>query len=65
MEKLRIPGFPVAVRKEDVFIKYINMLMYDMGSKQLMMQPIPFEVGMIQFEIVRKKSGFNAIYPFF
>jgi hypothetical protein len=29
------------------------------------MQPIPFEVGMLQFEIVRKKSGFTMLHPEF
>ena len=41
------------------------MLMYDVGAKQLLMQPIPFEVGMLQFEIIRKKGGFNILHPSF
>ena len=41
------------------------MLMYDVGSRNLLMQPIPIEVGMLQFEIVRKKSGFSMLHPEF
>uniref|UniRef100_S4REX9 Tubby C-terminal domain-containing protein n=1 Tax=Petromyzon marinus TaxID=7757 RepID=S4REX9_PETMA len=33
--------------------------------KSIMMQPIPFEVGMLQFEIQRKKSGFSVLHPSF
>ncbi|CDW83825.1 tubby-like protein [Stylonychia lemnae] len=62
---LRIPGFPLALRNHDSYIQYINMLMYDVGGKSIMMQPIPFEVGMLQFEIQRKKSGFSILHPSF
>jgi len=55
LEYLRIPSFPLAVRKEDRYNQFLNMLMYDVGSKDLLMRPIPFDVGMLQFEIVRKK----------
>jgi hypothetical protein len=65
LDHLRIPSFPVTVRKEDAFNQYLNMLMYDVGSKNLLMQPIPPEVGMLQFEIVRKKSGFTIMHPEF
>ena len=65
LEHLRIPSFPVSHRKEDVFNRYLNMLMYDVGSKNLLMQPIPLEVGMLQFEIVRKKGGFTMLHPEF
>ena len=64
-EFLRIPGFPLAIKKEDCYIQYINMLMYDVGAKNLLMQPIPFEIGMLQFEIIRKKGGFNVLHPQF
>lgn len=37
LDHLRIPSFPVSVRKEEVFNQYLNMLMYDVGSKQLLM----------------------------
>ena len=63
VEYLRIPSFPLAVRKEEAFIQYVNMLMYDVGAKSLLMKPIPFEVGMLQFEMVRKKGGFNILHP--
>lgn len=39
--------------------------MYDVGAKNILMQPIPFEVGLLQFEIQRKKSGFNILHPNF
>ena len=53
------------MRKEEYFNQYLNLLMYDVGSRSLLMQPIPFEVGMLQFEIVRKKSGFTMLHPEF
>jgi len=60
-----MPSFPIAHRKEDIYINYINMLTYDVGAKQLLMAPIPFEVGMLQFEIIRKKGGFSILHPSF
>jgi hypothetical protein len=51
------------VRKEEAFIQYVNLLMYDVGAKNLLMSPIPFEVGMLQFELLRKKGGFNILHP--
>ena len=39
--------------------------MYDVGAKNILMQPIPFEVGMLQFEIQRKKSGLSILHPSF
>ena len=65
LEYLRIPSFPVSQRKEDFFTQYLNLVMYDFGARSLLMQPIPFEVGMLQFEIVRKKSGFSMLHPEF
>lgn len=41
------------------------MLMYDVGAKNLLYQPIPFEVGMLQFELSRKKGGFKVLHPEF
>ena len=41
------------------------MLLYDVGSKQLLLQPIPFDCGMLHFEIIRKKGGFNVLHPSF
>jgi hypothetical protein len=29
------------------------------------MQPIPFEVGVLQFEVIRKKTGLNVMHPIF
>ena len=60
---LRNPSFPVAVRHEEYFNTYINKLMFDNNSRDIMMQPIPFEVGMLQFEIRRDRSGFKKLFP--
>jgi|LauGreDrversion4_2_1035121.scaffolds.fasta_scaffold192579_3 hypothetical protein len=47
LERLRIPSFPVASRKDDAFNRFLGQLMYDVGAKNLLMQPIPLEVGML------------------
>ena len=47
VEYLRIPSFPLSIRKEEFYNQYLNMLMYDVGAKNLLTQPIPFEVGML------------------
>ena len=65
MEQLRIPSFPMAHRRDDLFNQYLNLVMYDVGARQLLMQPIPLEVGMLQFEIIRKKTGFTMLHPEF
>lgn len=64
-ERLRIPNFPVSVRKDEAFHRFLNGLMYDVGSRSLLMQPIPPEVGMLQFEIVRKQGVFTKLHPEF
>ena len=43
----------------------MTLLVHDPNFKELMMQPVPFEVGMLYCEIVRKKSGFNILHPTF
>ena len=56
-------SFRIAVCIEDMYNKFVHGLIFGQSCKQIIMNPIPFTVGMLKFSIERHRTGFNRLHP--
>ena len=64
IRSLNRPSFPIFNPHIEFLNQYIELLMHDKeSSNDLIMRPIPFEVGSVSLELVRNSFGLNMLFP--
>lgn len=56
-------SFKVAVCDPDSYRAFVDQVIFGSRAREMIMDPIPFQVGQLRFTIERHRTGFNRLHP--
>eukprot|EP00347_Sterkiella_histriomuscorum_P007966 403346884 len=56
-------SFKVAICDPESYKAFVDQIVYGTKMRELIMSPIPFQMGQLRFTIERHRTGFNRIHP--
>lgn len=64
MDKMpRAISFKIAVCNPEAYNAFVHQIVFGNKARDLILMPLPFNVGVMRFTIERHRKGFNRLHP--